>query len=266
MKPKTKPNKENSLSLTDLTDPTLLTEIRLLRQEISDMKAQNVEISLLRQELLELKHQITAMSSTALENQTKVREELETAQKSIIDLKCTVTQLQQRLNFQEQNELRNEIEIIGIPELNNENLAHVIQVTSQKIGIQLAETDIDYMSRIGPKRSQETHSLTTRQHQPRPIIVKLLRRQKRNEIISAAKARKNLTSESIVPGSPKKIYINERLTKDHRVLFREARDQAAANKFKYCWIKNGGIFVRENDNKPAIKINSINDLNKYVVS
>ncbi|KAJ0171488.1 hypothetical protein K1T71_013038 [Dendrolimus kikuchii] len=134
-KPKTKPNKENSLSLTDLTDPTLLTEIRLLRQEISDMKAQNVEISLL-----------------PLENQTKVREELETAQKSIIDLKCTVTQLQQRLNFQEQNELRNEIEIIGIPELNNENLAHVIQVTSQKIGIQLAETDIDYMSRIGPKQ------------------------------------------------------------------------------------------------------------------
>ena len=150
---------------------------------------------------------------------------LQNAELEIASLRPTVGSLQQLQAIREQDTMKNDLEIVGIPEHENENLTHIVLTTSQKIGVELCETDIAEITRAGPKRnSRQTLS-------PRPIVLRLLRKQKRDDMVRAAKARRNITTENAVGGEPKAIFINERLTKENRRLFREARICAKENKF-----------------------------------
>ncbi|XP_073942507.1 uncharacterized protein [Choristoneura fumiferana] len=244
--------------------PDVLSEIRQLRLDISDMKEKNTEISLLRQEVQELRDQISILSDSLADKHLQFVTKLEQADLQIATLKYSVTQLQQQLSAQEQHSMRNELEIIGVPESDTENLTNIVLTASQIIGVQLQETDLDDVTRAGPKRPKHLPLNRANEHKPRPIIVKLLRRQKRDEIIKAAKSRRNLTSENLVSGAVQKLYVNERLSKENRMLFREARLRATAHNFRFCWIRNGAIYVRENENKPGIRISSADDLDQKV--
>lgn len=97
---------------------------------------------------------------------------------------------------------------------------------------------------------------------PRPFVVKLMRRRTRDEVIKAAKYRQNLTSDHFVESPPKKVYLNERLSKENRSLFREARRRCQGFGFKYCWIRNGTVHVRQTENRAAIRLRSIEDLDQ----
>lgn len=248
----------------EIQTPDALAELRQLRQDLSEMKIQNNEISLLRQEVIELREQISTLSDSLTDKHAQFLTKLEQADFEIATLKSSVTHLQQQLGAQEQHSLRNELEIIGVPECDTENLTHIVLTASQVIGIQLQETDFDDITRVGPKHPKGSKLNTSDDRKPRPIRVKLLRRQKRDELLKAARGRRNLTSETIVGGAPQKLYVNERLTRENRLLFREARLRATAYNFRYCWTRNGAIYVRENDNKPSSRISSMDDLEQRV--
>ncbi|KAL4711525.1 hypothetical protein ACJJTC_000541 [Scirpophaga incertulas] len=160
----------------------------------------------------------------------------------------------------------NELEILGIPEQKNENLTHLVLVTATKLGVNLQEADLDDIHRVGHLNSEQPSSGSLK---TRPIVVKFLRKIKKNEVLSAYKVRRNLTSEDIKPGSSNRIYINERLTVMKRQLFREARVRAKDNNFQYCWVRNGTIFIRRaadsNGKKfPAIPIRCHEDINTHL--
>ncbi|KAF9811225.1 hypothetical protein SFRURICE_002594 [Spodoptera frugiperda] len=75
------------------------------------------------------------------------------------------------LSVLEQSSLINEIEVHGVPEQNAENLTHILLTMSQKLNVDLQETDIDVISRAGPKPKPGTDSAKLR-----PIVVKLTRK------------------------------------------------------------------------------------------
>ncbi|CAG5020004.1 unnamed protein product [Parnassius apollo] len=56
------------------------------------------------------------------------------------------------LNIQLQQGFRNETEIVGIPEGNNENLEHIVKVAAQKVGAQLEDVDVDWITHVKPLR------------------------------------------------------------------------------------------------------------------
>lgn len=259
-----KNTKLKAKSNEEIQTPDVLAELRQLRQDISEMKRQNNEISLLRQEVIELKEQIVTLSDSLTDKHVQFLTKLEQADLEIASLKSSVTHLQQQLGAQEQYAMRNELEIIGVPESDAENLTHIVLTASNLIGVQLQETDIDDITRVGSKGPKASKLNSSDDRKPRPIRLKLLRRQKRDELLKAAKARRNLTSETIVSGTPRKLYVNERLTRENRLLFREARLRTTANNFRYCWTRNGIIYVRENDSKPSSRISSLDDLEQRV--
>lgn len=232
--------------------PSLFEELRQLRQELSEVKHQNLEI----------KTQMTSLSDTLKQTLNEHSKQLQHAELEIANLKYTVGNLQQQLATRDQDNLRNHLEISGIMEEDNENLNHVVIVASQKIGIKLTELDIEDVLRVGLKSSKSRTA--TDNKTPRPIVMKLVRKCKRDDILNAAKSRRNVTSENIVAGQPSKIYFNERLTKENRNLFREARARTSECGFQYCWVRNGNIYVRKGDGKPAIRITSILELNEKV--
>lgn len=180
---------------------------------------------------------------------------LENKDQTIESLNETVTHLQDQLNTQAQASMKNEIEIMGINEITNESLQHVVMVTASKIGLNLSKDDIDWVARAGPKKKPDKRS--EERDLPRPVIVRLTRKAKRDEIIKAAKIRYALTSSELgIQGPPRSIYINEHLTKSNRTLFRDARARAKANDFRFCWVSNGRIHVRKAEGCPAIPINN----------
>lgn len=230
--------------------------------EISELVS---EIRQLRNEVHELKEHLSSVYSTLTQKLVDNEKKIAAQETEILNLRESLTHLKLASNAQEQYSLKNELELAGIPESESENLCHIAMVVAKKIGVELTDSDIDDVSRAGPKLSWSA-KISQNDKLPRPIVLKLLRRTKREEITKAAKARRNLTTEDVIPGSPKKIFINERLTKANRILFREARQRAQQYKFRFCWVRNGSIYVREDefDKKQAILIRSTADLDQKV--
>lgn len=153
--------------------------------------------------------------------------ELEKMNQEVINLRVTVSLLQGELHMQSQQKLLNEIEIVGIPETSNENLEHIVKIAATKVGVQLEDGDIDWVGRVGARRPPILASENALPSSPRPVVMRLLRRSKRNQLIKAYKSRRNITSSDLqLPGTPIKVYLNERLTKENRILFRETRTRA----------------------------------------
>lgn len=94
--------------------------------------------------------------------------------------------------------------------------------------------------------------------------MRLLRRSKRDQIIRASKSHRNIkTSDLELPGEPSRVFINERLTKQNRALFWDARSRAK-NLGWFCWVNQGTIYVRESEGKPAQAIRSPGDLDRVL--
>lgn len=223
----------------EVVDSLLLTEIRGLKIVVE-----------------ELRGQIEAVTATL---DSKIKEYLtvttDSANLEIAQLKQTVTELEGKLEQRDQNNMANEIEIMGMPEHGGENLVHIMLTTAQKIGVELNENDIDHVVRVGPRRVQAPKY-------PRPVVVRFVRRLKRDQIVKSAKTRRGLTSEDIAEGMPGRVFINERLTKSNRTLFRNARLRAAERGFRFCWVRNGSIYVRRAEGQPAIRVSSTHDLDE----
>lgn len=99
---------------------------------------------------------------------------------------------------------------------------------------------------------------------PRKIIVRLISRTKREEMIAAAKTARRLHPSQagiFVPGFDRNIFINEHLTLQKKILYKKVREVADANNFKYHWVKHGVIHVRRNDNSKILTISKEDDLN-----
>lgn len=245
--------KQRSLQTKETEEPTIaevMNELRLLRQDIMDVKSQ-----------------LTTVSTTLSQKIEEYDRKLEAKDIEIRCLQSSINDLQIRINDQEQHNVRSEMEIMGVPEQSNENLAHMLHVISNKIGVSVHGLELDEIRRVGPKRTQSITS--TEEQTSRPIVVKFLHKSKRDEFLTAAKARRNLSAGDIVEGSKAKIYFNERLSNLNRQLFREAKIRSRLHNFEFCWVRNGTIYIRKAGSSngkrlPALPIRSHNDIDMRI--
>ncbi|CAH0402069.1 unnamed protein product [Chilo suppressalis] len=190
---------------------------------------------------------------------------LEVKEKENELLKAQMAKLEDQLHRQTLSSLQSQIEIIGISETPGENPYHLTLTTANKIGIELNESDLNHVYRGGPRITEDqTEKDSVRL--PRPLVVTFTRRLKRDEFLKGGKTRRTLESCDIVGAGPqRKVYINERLTYEARQLFRTARNWTRENKYKFCWVQNGTIFIRKREGRegsPPIQIRSSEDLHK----
>lgn len=243
---------------TDLAGFT--NELRNLTKEITSLKQQLEDVTKSISYCHTRLDEIVA-SVKASDNRLK---SLEKRDSEVISLQATVARLEEELHTQRQSYMKNEIELIGIPEALNVTLHHAVNIVAQKLGVNLKEDDIDYITRTGPRRTSPIAGRPDEiQGMSRPVVVRLLRRTKRDELVQASKSRRNLSTTDLqIPGTARKIYLNERLTKENRQLFREARIRSKKGGYAFCWCNNSAIYVREKEKKPAVCIRSYKDLDR----
>ncbi|KOB77361.1 Zinc finger DNA binding protein [Operophtera brumata] len=163
--------------------------------------------------------------------------------------------LENKVWAMEQQARQCNIEISNLPERRNENLVAILDCLGGAIKLPIRSSDIVAVHRV-PHVDQ-------RDHRPKNIIVKFNNRMLRDNVIAAYRATKGLDSTKIaVSGPPATFYVNEHLTLNNKLLFRQCREVAKKLDFKYVWVKHGTILTRKSDTSPVVAIRSSQDIAK----
>lgn len=166
-----------------------------------------------------------------------------------------ISNLQYKISVMEQQARQCNIEISNLPERKGENLINLVQCLSNEIKSPVQPSDIVAIHRVPHADSKNAH--------PKNIIVKLTSRLLRDNFISAYRTTKGVDSARLsVSGSPHKIYVNEHLTLSNKQLFRQSREAANKQNYKYVWIKHGITLARKSDTSPVIAIRTSEDIAK----
>lgn len=172
----------------------------------------------------------------------------------------TIINLQNQLNERDQELLTNDVEITGIPEYKSETVVHLVMTAASKMGTVIDERDIVSAFRVGPISEPVDVGPPRR---PRPIVVRLMRRSLRDELLKNARVRRGVitTAELGLPEHvAQRFFINERLTKNNRALFAKARDASREANWKYVWTMDGRVYARQDKASQRYSLRSEADL------
>ncbi|XP_026332000.1 uncharacterized protein LOC113239295 [Hyposmocoma kahamanoa] len=252
----------------------IVAEMRLLRDDI--ISAVRVEIQgfqkSMRAEMQEFRKSIASLTSAVgacnnrIDELTKRVEYLEKCSSNpeptdVCEFKKTIAALKLELNDRDQGLLSNDLEIAGIPEDKNENPIHLVLAVAMKMGVTLEERDIVSAERVGGVLRRRPESDPKESLRPGPIVVRLARRTQREELLSAARVRRNATTAGLGLASPeRRLYVNERLTRLNRHIFYKARSESLRANYKYVWTRDGKIFTRKEHGAERHRLRSEDDI------
>lgn len=143
----------------------------------------------------------------------------------------------------------------------------LVSTLGAKLGISLDPRDIVSASRVGPRRSTPLSGESA--PRPRPLVVSFARRALRDDFIRCARVRRGTVTTAdfgLPPHDPRRVYVNERLTKTNRKLFSQAREMGRAAHWRFVWSKEGRIHVKRDESSPMHRIRSENDLKRVFES
>ncbi|CAG5028965.1 unnamed protein product [Parnassius apollo] len=224
-------------------------EICTLRAEHERLKHQTADIS---RDVSELKASMLFLSGEQDDFKKKVDG---TIRQSTEQSSLTISNLETKVDYLEQQARQCNIEICNIPETRSENLLNIMGSISMAINFPISQKDILSIHRV-PHAHRQTNK-------PKNVIVKLSSRILRDNVLAAFRKVKTLKTDQLgLTGSTMTVYMNEHLTLKKKQLFRKTRDLAAMHQYKYVWVRNATILVREQDGDTAFAIRTDDDLRK----
>lgn len=255
------PSDETSVVLNSLSSPNELasTSADILKSFTKSMQQLQGAFNTLKADMVSFTTSLNVTTEDIQQFRNEIVEmknelkELDRFKAEVIELRAEVSDLRRQLDTREQRLFLKDIEISGITEQNGENLSHILANVTGKLGVDLDPRDIDDIKRIGVRG----YGGNSGAERPRPVIVTFTRRAPRDQLLRAARVRRGLTTDMIqVPGNPRRIYLNEHLTKSNRVLYSKARAAGTQLKFKFVWTSNGKIFMRRTETSSVLSISS----------
>ncbi|KAI5630693.1 hypothetical protein NE865_16595 [Phthorimaea operculella] len=234
-----------------LANQTIL--MQQLTQDVAEIKIQNAAI---QQTNANIEGAIKLINT----NYEAMKHEINTLQKEKREQLEYIQQLEQKIRDVNFKSRPADIEIRNIPQVNGEtceSLSKVVTSIGEVVGCPTA--GIRDIYRL-PGQSRPGQSSVAR-----PIIVEFLTVMSKNNFLTAARNyNNNATSKEMklqtqlmgLPGKPQPVYISEKTPASCRKLFRAARDFAKENDYKFCWVKNGNIFLRKREEEKQVLIKS----------
>lgn len=249
----------------------------IFKDEIKDMITSLIQSQNLRIDNLE-KHLI----HTVREENTNT---MKTIEKNLDMISSQITSLQQNISTLEEQRQQTMLQVVNI-EKKLENVERYTRKTNIEIrNIPLGTKDSKDVLYQRIQSLLQACDLTIPNNEIRDVYVTLSKNKKTSTVIAELpntllknrllnilreKYKNGIKLDTSLlgfngPATP--IYISENLTPFTRKLYSLARSFCNTNKYKYCWIKNGRIYVRREENQPAIPVideNSLIDLNKQM--
>lgn len=105
------------------------------------------------------------------------------------------------------------------------------------------------------------HRVPTARHDQANIIVRFVRRTKRNAFLSKAKKAK-IDTTALGFQLSSKVFVNEHLTRYGKRLLGAAVERKKELRWRFVWTAGGKVFVRKDENSPVVRIASLEDVEK----
>ncbi|KAJ8735953.1 hypothetical protein PYW08_006609 [Mythimna loreyi] len=250
-------NEVNNLATTSSQIQSELTDLH------SDFSNTKKVLSILNTKHLELSKVVDDLKSSVEFNYTNNSDAMkrvkEMESKIVSPTSEPISILISKLDRLEQQARQCNIEIGNLPEKRGENLLVILESIAAVINIPITQRDIVAIHLI-----PHAHTHNSR---PKNVIVKFTSRLLRDNVLSAFRLAKGITSDRVgLAGTPCRIYMNEHLTLRYKELFRKCRDAAKTSKFRNVWVRNATVLVKENNNEnddsPTIAVRSEDDIFK----
>lgn len=176
------------------------------------------------------------------EEQIKVNEILKA---EILTIK---SQLGKEQNKNEQNELRNNIIVNGVPYDKRENIEDIIKKMGEALQVQTVNKLKCF--RIGKGRNHNGQM---------PIKVCFTSENEKEEFLEARK-KKMINAKDLGYEEENIIYLNHDLTKANQYLFKEVLKYKRENNYRFAWISRGKIYMRKDEHSPVQPIEDTSNL------
>ena len=231
---------------------TILAEVKELKDLMADMKDipaaidfMNAKFEAAMAELKEAKKELV-----------KAKKEKEKLQNTINSMQTTISHMETKMNSLANQQLANNLEIVGVPVTNNEVCADIAIKVARKAHPEMKRKEISEAYRIGRLKNEDGTANVNRS-----LVVKFKSVAMRNTVYKNKKALKGVTAKDLDLGqATNRIYINENLNYETKSLMREANQFKKDNGWNYIWTNFGIIYVRENDKSKSYAITSKKDL------
>ncbi|XP_063530724.1 uncharacterized protein LOC134741761 [Cydia strobilella] len=255
-----------------IQEASLSTILHELRETRSDLKN---EISEVKNDVRDV-HDKLATFDQRLLNLESLKVEHDGLSKQVQEMTSTISELRCQISQKEQHDRINNIEISGIPFKKNENLNNLLHAICTKVGFTLLSGDVDTIHRVrrfkdskpGPKQTTKNDGgADTSQHVPHTnipnIIVRFTQRRRKNELMSAVRAWRGLTTADLdFDGPARTVYISEHLSPENKLLLRKVRAISKECGYKHVFVRECKILVIKKDDQKPVLISKESDLSK----
>lgn len=244
---------EGSSLKANLTLSDIMQELHKLNEKFLPLLGLAEDIRGIKSDVAELKS-LSATNSTQISDIKGRLTKVEESQESV---KARSSSLEDDLNAKDQWMRMNNAEIKGVPMTDKENLLDIVISIGAKIMFPITKDKINYVTRV-PTRNNSGSG-------PKPIIVSFVNRYIKEDYVAASRLLKTLCPSDINLRGTSRIYVNDHLTVQNKMLLNKAKSLAKENNFQFVWVRNSKIFVRKDAlNAPKIAIITEKDLQKII--
>ena len=159
-----------------------------------------------------------------------------------------------QIDYIERNLKSRNVEISGVPYVQNENVFDLAMKVITKIDPHMRGDDIEYVRRLKKKGNNKDIIQGS-------ILVRFKNINKRNYIFrnkkNLAEAKLNSEDTNIT-----KVFINENLTPKNKNMFYKANCFRKDKNWKFVWTNNGVVYLREKEGSNAFPIRNLIDIKK----
>jgi regulator of replication initiation timing len=226
-------SKTRAKSQTESTESQTMDALNAIMEKLDSMDKR----------LENLEDKISGME-TGLNHHVKIIEEL---QVDVTLMKKVLPDIQKKVEETELSVLNKSVEIQGIPSNEHESLYDIVVAIAEKANVAITPDNIDLAYRRRNKTS---------------IVVRFIQTHYRDKLLLNFKRLSNKPTAKDIgfKSSSTRIFINEHLSFETRLLFHKAREFRKENDYKFVWTKNQHVYLRKSEDTKAIKIESTNDL------
>lgn len=136
------------------------------------------------------------------------------------------------MNVFEQKAIEKFVEIVGVPEVNNEDCVKTVESIAAAVGVN-----------ISVSKAFRVHSKIT--NRSRKIVAELLSIQNKNSMMDNVKKAKLKGKVVNTNWNDENIYINDSLTQFNKNLFFKTRAFARDTGYKFVWFRDSKIFIKK---------------------
>jgi regulator of replication initiation timing len=171
--------------------------------------------------------------------------ENETLRKSVADVFSDMDYLMGKVERIDQKILSKDIEISGVPALQDEDLNDVLHLLFQEVRFESTPSTVTDVYRL--KESNKSGL-------PGPIIVSFNNNSEKAGFLRESKKRQLTSSFLSSNHRQRPVYVNDHMTRLNKYLFFLARNMRRQGHIKYTWFDNGRVLVKVADGSPSIVI------------